>query len=194
LSSAESLHLPQLFKSPQLRNLYQKLNFDNRPSATSVGGFGLTHDGSFASVIEFLSQPVFPGLANEPVKQADLNAFLQAFDTGTAPAVGYTRTIGSASASDAAADSDWRLLEQQAAVGNVDLIAKGTVDGQLRGLLYRPSAGDYLADKAGLGALTRAQLRVKLAAGDTLSFMGGPPGSGVRMGIDRDLDGVLDGD
>jgi hypothetical protein len=194
LSSADSLHLPQLFKFPQLRNLYQKLSFDNRPGATSVGGFGLTHDGSFASVIEFLSQPVFPALANEPVKKADLNAFLQTFDTGTAPAVGYTRTIGPASANDAAADGDWSLLEQQAAVGNIDLIAKGTVDGQLRGLLYRPGAGDYLTDKAGLGEFTRAQLRARLAAGDTLSFMGVPPGSGVRMGIDRDLDGTLDGD
>src|ERR1035437_3099582 len=33
-----------------------------------------------------------------------------------------------------------------------------------------------------------------IQAGDTLSFMGVPPGSGQRMGIDRNLDGILDGD
>jgi hypothetical protein len=34
----------------------------------------------------------------------------------------------------------------------------------------------------------------KIQAGDNLTFMGVPPGSGYRMGIDHDVDGVLDGD
>jgi hypothetical protein len=102
--------------------------------------------------------------------------------------------MGPASVDSAAAASDWSLLEEQAAVGNVDLIAKGTLDGEVRGLLYRPRSADYLVDKTGLGPFTRAQLRDKIAAGDTLSLMGVPPGSGVRMGLDRDLDGRLDGD
>jgi hypothetical protein len=43
-------------------------------------------------------------------------------------------------------------------------------------------------------ALTRAQLVTKIAAGDRLTIMGVPPGAGLRMGIDRNEDGVLDGD
>jgi hypothetical protein len=69
-----------------------------------------------------------------------------------------------------------------------------TINGKVRGLLYRPSSNDYVADRTGLGPFTRAELLAKIAAGDTLSLMGVPPGSGVRMGIDRDLDGRLDGD
>jgi hypothetical protein len=42
--------------------------------------------------------------------------------------------------------------------------------------------------------MTRAQLRSKILAGDTLTIMGAPIGSGQRMGIDRDLVGALDGD
>ena len=45
-----------------------------------------------------------------------------------------------------------------------------------------------------MGPFTQAQLWNKIAAGDTLTVMGVPPGSGLRMGIDRDLDGRFDGD
>jgi YVTN family beta-propeller protein len=194
VQAGQPLHLPQPFKVPQLRNFYQKLGLDNAAGARSVGGFGLTHDGSFASLFEFLSQPAFGHFASDPAGQANLNAFLQAFDTGTAPAVGYTRTIGPANLDDPDASRDWRLLESEAAAGNIDLIVKGTIDGQPRGLLYRPSAVAYEVDKSGLGPFPRVALRARIAAGDTLSLMGVPPGSGVRMGIDRDLDGLLDGD
>jgi len=38
------------------------------------------------------------------------------------------------------------------------------------------------------------QLTTKVQNGDALTIMGVPPGSGVRMGIDRDGDGVLNAD
>src|SRR5439155_13492973 len=110
-------------------------------------------------------------------KVRNLQAFVMTVDTGTAPAVGYTTTIHPLNIDDPAVASAWSLLEEQAAATNVDLIAKGTVDGQLRGLLYRPSSGDYLPDKTGLGPFTRSELRAKIAAGDTLSLMGVFPGS-----------------
>lgn len=50
-----------------------------------------------------------------------------------------------------------------------------------------------LADGTRLFAFTQAQLAAKVLAGDILSVMGVPPGSGTRMGIDRNLDGILDG-
>jgi YVTN family beta-propeller protein len=184
----------QGFKVPQLRNIYQKLNFNNAAGASSVGGFGLLHDGSEPNVSTFLSKPVFQSFANDSVRKANLNAFLLCFDTGTAPAVGYARTITAANVDKAAISSDWTLLEGQAAAGNIDLIVKGTVNGQRMGLLYRVASNDYQTDRTGAGPFTRSQLRGSILAGNTLTAMGVPRGSGVRMGIDRNLDGVLDGD
>ena len=78
---------------------------------------------------------------------------------------------------------------------NIDLIVKGTVDGQQRGLLFQPGPNNlYRSDKTGVGPFTRSQLMLKIQAGDNLTFMGVPPGSGYRMGIDHDVNGVLDGD
>lgn len=42
--------------------------------------------------------------------------------------------------------------------------------------------------------MTKAQLGSKVSDGDTLTLMGVPPGSGMRMALDRNEDGVLDGD
>jgi YVTN family beta-propeller protein len=180
-------------KVPHLRNIYQKLNFNNAPGASSISGFGLLHDGSSPNLLAFLSLPVFQLFANDTTRKKNLNAFMQCFDTGMAPAVGYSRTLTASNVSDTATANDWTLLEKQAAAGNVDLIVKGTVNGQRRGLLYRPSSRDYVTDKVGVGPFTRAKLKSKIAAGDILTIMGVPPGSGRRMGIDRNLDGILDG-
>jgi hypothetical protein len=90
--------------------------------------------------------------------------------------------------------SDWSLLENQAVAGNVDLICQGTIGGQLHGLLYQPTTNNYQMDTTGLGPYTQAQLIAFIQGGDTLSFMGVPPGSGVRMALDRNLDGVMNGD
>jgi hypothetical protein len=92
------------------------------------------------------------------------------------------------------AQPDLALLTAQAAAGNIDLIVKGTISGQVHGLLYVPSANNFTSDKTGLGPFTLAQLGSAIVNGGTLTFMGVPAGSGVRMGIDRDLNGILDGD
>jgi hypothetical protein len=87
------------------------------------------------------------------------------------------------------------LLENQAAaLTNIDLIAKGTLNGELHGFVYQPASANYRPDSTNLAALTRAQLFTKIQNGDRLTLLGVPPGSGIRMGIDRNEDGVLDSD
>jgi len=185
----------QDFKVPHLRNVYQKLNFNPTPGASSIGGFGLTHDGAFRNVFDFLSRPFFEGLSIDMARKNDLDAFLRCFDTGMAPAVGYSRTLAASNVNSASILSDWTLLESQATAGtNIDLIVKGTIDGQLHGLLFQPGANTYKFDSTNLPTLTRSELAAKVLAGDTLTLMGVPPGSGQGMGIDRDLNGVLDAD
>ncbi|HJU42893.1 MAG TPA: hypothetical protein VJ691_08760 [Vicinamibacterales bacterium] len=184
----------QPFKVPHLRNMYQKVGFNKAAGAGSVSGFGFLHDGTVATLFEFLSAPVFQNLSTDTVRKRNVAAFLLAFDTGMAPAVGHTRTITGGTLTNTAVATEWSVLEQQAAASRIDVIVKGTIDGQRRGLLYRPGSNDYRSDMTGIGPFSRADLEQKIAAGDTLTIMGVPPGSGLRMAIDRNVDGVLDGD
>ena len=193
--AAAALQESQDFKVPHLRNMYQKTSFNRGTNVSSIGGFGFLHDGSFSTLFEFLSAPVFQNFANNSVIKSNLQAFMLCFDTGAAPAVGYARTLVAGNVNTASISNDWSLLESQAvAITNIQLIVKGTVDGQHRGLLYQPGLNNYRLDSANTAPMTRAQLISRIQTGDTLTIMGVPPGSGQRMGIDRDLNGVLDFD
>jgi len=191
---AAALQESQDFKVPHLRNVYQKLNVNFAPGAQSVGGFGIIHDGTDPDLFTFLSRSVFGAFANDTVRKRNLDAFVQCFDTGIAPAVGYARTLAAQNIDSGNRPSDWNLLEGQATLGNVNLVVKGTIDGRYRGFLYLPGSGTYQPDTTNLTAMSRGQLRAKVLAGDTLTVMGVPVGSGARIGIDRNLNGVLDGD
>ena len=191
---AAILQQSQDFKVPHLRNAYQKMSFNNAPGTNSTSGFGFFPDG-FGTLFSFLGQPAFANTRTNVTFKNDVAAFVQCFDTGTAPAVGYTRTVTAANVNTAGISNDWNLLETQAALlTNCDLIVKGTIDGARHGLLYQPASQFYKSDMTNAALLTRAQLVAKILAGDKLSIIGVPPGSGTRMGIDRDEDGKLDGD
>ena len=191
--SGSVLQEPQAMKTAHLRNLYQKNNFRKTVGGTSLGGFGFTHDGAIATLDEFLAQPVFGTFSTDPTRRANLTAYLLTFPTGMAPAVGYSLTISSANASSTAVGSEVTLLETQARAGKIDLIIKGKVNGVVRGLYFNPLTRVYDVDAAGASSMTRAQLQDSAAAGSShFTLMGVPPGTGVRMGIDRDADGVLD--
>jgi hypothetical protein len=110
-------------------------------------------------------------------QKTDLIAYLLCFDTGTAPAVGYTITLTAANVNGRKQQSDWSTLQSQAAAGNVDLIARGTLRGRIHGLLYQPSQNNYISDT--LTLYTRVQLQALITHGDTLSFMGVYPGTGT---------------
>jgi len=193
---AMALQESQDFKVPHLRNVYQKLNVNFAAGAQSVGGFGLVHDGIDPDLFTFLSRPVFGTFANDTVRKRNLDAFVQCFDTGTAPAVGYARTLTAQNIDSASVSNDWNLLEAQATSGtSINLIVKGTIDGIQRGFLYAGPAGtSYGPDTRDIPPMTRAQLRDKVLAGDTLTIMGTPLGSGTRIGVNRNLDSTLDGD
>lgn len=186
------LQEPQQMKIPQLRNLYRRVGM---PSGASSGraGFGFTHDGALPTLGAFLAQPVFAPWPS--ATKDDLVEFLLAFDTGEAPTVGYQVTLNAASAHGASAAADCALLEAQAALGNCELIGKGDLDGDARGLRYDPALDTYTSDRTGVGPFTLAQIEAQAAAGQaTWTLSGVPLQSGTRLGIDRDLDGVLDGD
>src|SRR5262249_1107220 len=84
-------------------------------------------------------------------------------------------------------------LVAQAEAGNCDLVAKGRVNGQDRGWLY-VGGGMWKSDKLADAQITRATLIATAELGTELTITGVPPGSGQRMGVDRDRDGYFDGD
>jgi hypothetical protein len=181
----------QPLKNPHLRNIYQKVLFTSGAPST-IDGFGINHTGEVPSLHTFFSSGSFAKYS--ATQKADMAAYMMSFDTGMAPAAGYARTVTPANVSNASVQQDLAMLVSQATAGNIDLIAKGTINGQIHGLLFQAVNNNFTTDTTGLGPFTPLQLGAKILAGDTLTFMGVPPGTGVRMGIDRDLNGVLDGD
>jgi len=199
------------FKVPHLRNAYQKVGmFGQMPSnqlpgasgafmGDQVRGSGYLHDGSIDTVASFLSSPVFSLSASE---EAELQAFIMAFETDMAPIVGQQVTLTDTSGPDV--DARVTLLINRADAdfvlpGNIntkecDLIVKGVVAGQQRGWVYL--GGDqFRADTVTETAWSRADLETAASVpGQPLTFTCVPPGSGVRMGINRDRDPDLDGD
>jgi len=182
----------QPFKIPQLREIYQKLLANFGSGDVSIDGFGIEHDGDSDNPFDLLRESVFGPVSDNAQTRRDIDAFLLCFGTGMAPAVGYSRTITQPVTLSAL--SDWNTLQGQAASGDADLIVKGTINGVVHGLVYQPAANNYKPDTVTLPNLTQLQLVKLISSGDTMTIMGVPPGSGVRMGIDRNLNGILDGD
>ena len=120
----------QMFKSPHLRNMYQKVgmfgmadNFlvnlvfpftDRSPPQDQVRGFGFFHDGSVDTLFRFLSHffffespdnPLGFPLSDENITiREDLEAFMLAFDSNLAPIVGQQITLPPTGNADTTAD------------------------------------------------------------------------------------------
>ena len=193
LISGAALQESQDFKIPQLRNVYQKRFFRRSATAVSLSGFGLTHDGVDPDLFTFFTRPVFGSFAANTTVKRNISAFVLCFDTGTAPATGYGRSVRAANL--AASTADWTTLEAQASAQNIDLVLRGIFNGKRHGFRYRPETNDYVSDQTGLGPFSRVDLQNAITAGNaTLALNGVPPGDGVRSAIDRDGNGIPDAD
>jgi hypothetical protein len=200
----------QVIKIPHLRNMYQKIgmfngldvageNQLNLPHQGQIRGFGFLHDGSVDTLFRFLNATVFnnnaiggPTVGFQSIAQRrDVEQFLLAFDTNLAPVVGQQMTLDGSNG--AVANPRVDLLVARAAVGECDLIVKGTVGGVQRGWV-RLADGSFESDSAADMPISESTLRGMAGAGEELTYTCMPPGSGVRAGIDRDEDGALDYD
>ncbi len=201
--------LTQNFKVPHMRNMYAKIGMFGTTGAgvftgDQVRGYGFLHDGSVDTIRNFLGAGN-PGSVFDlsPAEEIDMEAFSLQFPTDIAPIVGQQVTLTGAGN----ADTNGRitLLIQRAgtsfdsqvlggSVTECDLVAKGIVSGEARGWVYRPGANNFQSDRAG-ETHTDAQLRAfAVTAGQDITYTCVPPGSGDRVGIDADEDGVLDRD
>ena len=190
----------QDFKIPHLRNMYEKVGFDViRPglqsgNGSNIGltdqkrGFGFIHDGA-VSLTEFLAAPVFQSTTQQ---ERDLFAFLMAFDTETFPSVGRQQIVTSANKSNSTVVTTITTMIAQAEASRCDVIVKGTIGGVAKGYAYDKATDHFLPDTLLESPKTEAEVRASVQAGDVITYMGVPPGAGVRMGIDRDRDTFLD--
>jgi hypothetical protein len=180
----------QEMKNPSLRTVYQRAGLFNPVSGqTSLSGYGLGSDG-FGSTLPL---PHFYQLDNLSTTQelADVAAFLLCFDTGTAPTVGRTITVKPGQSATAAGELS--LLETQAVAGACDLVVRVRIAGQARRFRYDIATGLYRSDRSGESAVTRTAL-MALTGSQPMTFTGVIPGDGMRLGGDRDLDGIVDAD
>jgi DNA-binding beta-propeller fold protein YncE len=207
---------PQLLKVPHLRNMYQKVGmFGNAPSpgflpgdndhkGDQVRGFGFLHDGTVDTVFRFMHGLSFSELFTEPgnggfpdtpeaeTMRRQVEAFVLAFPSNLAPIVGQQITLA-ADSSTAVLDRI-HLLRERADAGECALVAKAEIFGAEAGYMYIGS-GYFRSDR-------RAQVPVHVSSlwmlavyfGRPVTFTCAPPGSGERIGVDRDGDGAWDGD
>ena len=191
-----ALQAAQDMKVPQLRNLYKKTGRKDSTGVVNKRGFGFTHNGSSDNLFDFLHFPGFnfgSPVAAADAKRRDLEAYLLAFDTGLAPAIGAQLTFDGSNNGSVSLITRMDTLTAQADAGNCDVIAHGLVGSTPHGWKYA-GAGMWTPDVTGGASPSSASLRALATAGHALTVTGVPPGCGTRMGLDRDRDGALDGD
>ncbi len=206
------------FKTPHLRNQYQKVGMFGMPNIPTlpgsdaflgdqVRGFGFNHDGSVPTIFRFSSVTTngggfdqspatpggfLPGPAGE-LQKRQVEDFLLAFDSNLAPIVGQQTTLTKDNATVVGDRID--LLIDRARAGECDLVAKSGGNHGEKGYLYDVASDRFLGNRRCDAPLSDISLRLRaFQDGGELTYTCTPPGSGVRIGIDRDGDGVLDGD
>ena len=188
----------QEFKIAHLRNAYQKVGMfgvgPGVPGATGpvgdqVRGFGFLHDGSIPTVFAFLASTVF-NLSD--AQQSQLEAFAHAFDTGLKPSVGQQVSATPATFGDANVITRIDDLIARDDSNHCDLVVKGVLANQQRGWVYA-GANMFRSDRASEALIDKTTLRQQAqTVGQDLTYTCVPPGSGQRIGVDRDLDAFLD--
>jgi mono/diheme cytochrome c family protein len=187
-------------KIPHLRNMYQKVGMfveNTQTSAPHLGdqirGFGFDNSGASGTISLFLSAPVFSFSASQ---RALVEELAHAFPSDMNPIVGQQVTVTPANAARTDVRTRLNLLVQRAVVTTprpeCELVAKGVIQSQAAGWVMN-SAQSFVPNIANGTALSLQALLDQAAdANATLTFTCVPPGSGTRIGVDRDADGVLD--
>ncbi|TQV87233.1 hypothetical protein FLL46_15240 [Aliikangiella coralliicola] len=229
----------QIFKVPQLRNLYSRVGMFGLPDregflpshtkqhqGAQVRGFGFLHDGATDQLANFLKGGVFDngeapcpeglssshgcdfnegvvGIPDDTTRQG-LVDFMMEFDSDLAPIVGQQMTLTFDYT--LAMMERVELLQTRAStpftskilggvVTECDLIVQGVIDGERRGFLFDSENQNFLTDRKDDESMTLTELSALISQeSNSLTFTCQVPGMGRQMALDRNLDGVLNGD
>ena len=172
-----------------------------------IKGFGYTQEGAadtmfrFHNTIGFLPRapgtvtPLDPGngfaldISPEGMEiRRNLEQYLMVFPTNFFPIMGQQITLTENNAE--VVNGRISLLMARAELGECDLVARSKTT---NGYLYLNN-GTFKTNEAADEPISDATLRSKVKNGATMTFTCTPPGSGMRIALDRDEDGALDGD
>ncbi|MGD8568094.1 MAG: hypothetical protein PVJ39_08395 [Gammaproteobacteria bacterium] len=181
---------------------------ENHDMGEQIRGFGFFHDGSvdtifrFHNILGFLPRPagsvtpLDPGNPeNLPITpegmeiRRNLEQFVLVFPSNLFPIVGQQITLTATNGATVGPRID--LLVQRASLGECDLIAAQ----KSHSYLYDMGTGKFISDRTSETPLAEDKLREKAAKKDgEITYTCTPPGNGVRLALDRDMDGVYNRD
>ena len=193
-------------------NVDFNLSGDGSHMGDQVRGTGYVHDGATDTLFRFFTADVFqnPGLVTgDPnvgfdggnPQRRDVEDALLAFDSDLAPIVGQQVTLDDSNFAEVSGRLS--LLEQRAGTSFVsavlggvttecDLVAHGFWNGFGRSALYDPDNDNYILDSIAESPISAAAMRTMAQVpGQATTFTCVPPGSGLRIALDRDGDGML---
>jgi YVTN family beta-propeller protein len=168
--------------------------------AAQVRGFGFLHDGSVDTLLRFHNATVFNGgftMSNcsttPDTCRRQVEQFMLAFDSNLAPIVGQQVTLTGANGGTVGSSISTMITRASLTTPECDLIVKGNHAGAQRGWLLDRATMKFQTDATGEAEISDTALRNQAATmGEERTYTCVPPGSGVRMGIDRDEDGFPD--
>jgi len=180
---------------------------DNEHTGDQIRGFGYTQDGSTDTVFRFHTtngflprapgtvSPLDPGNGDAlPISpegmeiRRNLEQYMMVFPSNLFPITGQQITLTANNGDIAGSRID--LLIARADLGECDLVAKK----KEQGFLYQGD-GIFARDNVIEGPVTDTWLREEARYyGVSITYTCTPPGSGMRIALDRDEDGALDGD
>ena len=178
----------------QLRGLFDKLSDIAIPGAVNATGYGLFNNGSVLQVLDFTF-----AFFQDTLRAQQVEDFILEMDSGLASSTAYTWTLNQASSAQAGSTPTELFQMPEATNGDSDLVVRGwtNVTGTptaVKGLFNR-ATGVFDMDTSALGSLSFNQLVTRAAAGNgVFTFVGTPLLSGYRLGLDGDMDQVIDGD
>ena len=160
---------------------------NNTHQGDQIRGFGFIHDGSVDTPFRFLDAALFSFPSGDSQRR-DVEQFLLAFDTNLKPVVGQQVTLTSTNSATVNPRID--LLIERAQAGDADLIVKGVIAGTPRGGRLLPNGTFETDNPSAFPPLSDSAVRdFAQTPGQEMTYTAVPPGSGVRMGVDRDDDG-----
>ncbi len=198
--ATEGMGVEEDFKIPHLRNMYQKVGMFATNSqledfpfmGPQIRGFGFDNAGAHGTVFDFLSEDVF--ILNDADTRL-VEELSLAFPSEMNPIVGQQVTVTPANRSNTDVIGRVNLLVERATVTlpreECDLVASSVVGGQAKGWVMT-DLQSFISSNANESPLDLAGL-LAIAESDSVTFTCTPPGNGTRIGVDRDLDGVFNG-
>ena len=203
----------QIFKIPQLRNVYTKVGMFGNPkietfdaadsgnTGNQIRGFGFTNDGSVDTMFRFFTALVFHPqltsgfpLLNPDATRRNVEQYMLAFDTDLAPVVGQQVTLTSTNS--AAVGPRITLFEARAraaftsktlggVVKECELVARVSQAGAIQGFLFDPVSGNFVPAGGGASISDSAVRALAATTGQEVTFTCVPPGSGARIAATR---------